>query len=495
MGIANSNTNEDKNKLKPKSISQIIDYVATHYILTMDFKSLTKMYDKEYCDKLVILTSEIIDRNFTDMEITYLAQRVKNGVEVNETEKDKFMFFDKDELQKLDIQNSIKKKRVCIGISKFYIKIAHIFAAIVMTINPVYVYKDVDGSTVKASLNEKGKIPKNVPRDIYKLNICDNRINSLQNTTAKSVVEEPVPVVEQNAGGIFNNDDITINPTVCSINRNDKGELKTLIEEPGIQELEELYFDDKYDFTTGKFTAMSDATRKVYNEDLQIFNGIFSDNNPEQIPPSKFSDIKLKDYGKSANCIGDNPKYKTPVKGKLSNYLFAKYAENLKQMIRKTNTNQTALIEVLNQLFVYSVNPQTNKKQIRVSPDLTEDKIQEIVIETRARIIKLYLTCEVDYTKGINIYEAIVDNQILETAKNQTINLANLEEKLVNESVVPMPAEVKQLEQRMNVTIAEQKQDVVDAQELINKEQQEKQSAIENISQNPVITDIDVPKT
>ena len=51
------------------------------------------MYDKEYCDKLVILTAEIIDRNFTDMEITYLAQRVKKGVEVNELKKDKFMFF------------------------------------------------------------------------------------------------------------------------------------------------------------------------------------------------------------------------------------------------------------------------------------------------------------------------------------------------------------------------------------------------------------------
>ena len=86
-------TDEDNNsELKPKSISQILDYIATYYILTMDFKSLRKLYDKEYCDKLVILTSDIVQRYFTDIEITYLAQRIKNGVEVNELDKDKVIY-------------------------------------------------------------------------------------------------------------------------------------------------------------------------------------------------------------------------------------------------------------------------------------------------------------------------------------------------------------------------------------------------------------------
>ena len=89
-----TNNTQDKNnaELKPKSVSQILDYIATHYILTMDFKSLRKLYDKSYCDKLVVLTSDIIERYFTDMEITYLAQRVKNGVEINELASDKVIF-------------------------------------------------------------------------------------------------------------------------------------------------------------------------------------------------------------------------------------------------------------------------------------------------------------------------------------------------------------------------------------------------------------------
>ena len=69
---------------------------------------------------MVVLTSDIIQRYFTDMEITYLSQRIKNGVEVNEIDKDKVIFFNRDLLDKLDIQNSIKKKRICNSISKFY---------------------------------------------------------------------------------------------------------------------------------------------------------------------------------------------------------------------------------------------------------------------------------------------------------------------------------------------------------------------------------------
>ena len=105
-----NNNQKDNDKLSPKPISQILDYIATYYILTMDFKSLRKLYNKEYCDKLVVLTSDIISIYFTDLEITYLAQRIKNGAEVNELEKDKVVFFNNDDINNLNIQNSVKKK-------------------------------------------------------------------------------------------------------------------------------------------------------------------------------------------------------------------------------------------------------------------------------------------------------------------------------------------------------------------------------------------------
>ena len=455
MGNQNStkNTDQQNNKLKPRSISQILDYIATYYILTMDFKSLKKLYEKEYCDKLVILTSDIVQRYFTDMEITYLAKRVKNGVEVNEIDKDKVIFFNRDDLNKLDIQNAFKKKHMCLGIAKFYIKIAHIFAAIVTTINPIFVYKDTEGNTVRASLFEKGKIPKNTPRHIYKLNICDNRINNLKNNTT---------LTPDNDGNIY------VGPKVCNININDDGSNKTLYDEPGIPELMDLYYDDNYDYESGKFTGMSDTTKKIFQENLNNFYKVFTGN--QEVPQgiTKFGDIKLKDYHKMEKCQGPDPDFDKKYKGPLTDVLFNNYAENLKNMIRTSNKNQESLLDVINKLFVYTIDPQTKKKQIRVNPLLTENSLQNIVIETRALIINLYLSCEQDYVKGFKIYEAIVEKQIYETLKKQLNTLNNVSDQLMTKNMVPVPAEVKQIKENNEKIINEKKEDIENIEKQVN---------------------------
>jgi hypothetical protein len=455
MGNQNSTNKQNNEELKPKSISQILDYIATHYILTLDFKSLRKLYNKDYCDKLVILTSDIIERYFTDMEITYLAQRVKNGVEVNELDKDNIIFFDRNLLNKLDIQNSIKKKRICIGIAKFYIKIAHVFAAIVTTINPVYVYKDAEGNTVKASLYEKGSIPPNTPRQIYKMNICENRINALKN------------------GHDMTKGEITVGPDVCGLNIGDNNEIKDLENEPGIPELMELYYDDKYDYETGKFTGMSKETNEVFLKDLQIFRSVFTGNSeslPENI--TKFSDIKLRDYHKMEECQGDNPKFETNVTGPLSNSLFAAYANNLKKMIIKANQNQQSLLSIINKIFKYTIDPQSNKKQIRIDSELTEKGLDELIIEVRGMIIKLYLTCEMDYVEGLKLYQAILDTKIFETTQRQMKNLNKELEQLVIEETVPEPAEFNELKENAEKNKEERKE-----------EQKEEQKEDQNVEQ------------
>jgi hypothetical protein len=457
MGNQTSTSTDQKStELKPKPISQILDYIATYYILTMDFKNLRKLYEKEYCDKLVILTSDIIQRYFTDLEITYLAQRIKDGVEVNELDKDKVIFFDRDTLNNLDIQNSVKKKRICISIAKFYIKIAHTFAAIVTTINPIYVYKDSEGNTVRASLYEKGSIPKNTPRDIYKFNICNNRIDSLQN---KQTFEQDV------------NGNISVGPKVCSSNIGDNGKDKTLYDEPGIPELEELYYDDNYDYKTGKFTGMSKTTRKSFQNNLQKFYNVFTGN--PNMPPeiTKFSDIKLRDYHKMEQCQGENPSFERKIKGPITNKLFEKYAENLKKMIQTTNKNQEALLTIINQIFVYTVDPQTGKKQIRITPTLTEERLQEIVVETRALIVKLYLTCEMNYVEGLKIYEAIVDQTILEVGIEQVKNLKKISVDLIIEDKIPEPAELQQLKEKAEDKISERKEELEKQVEDIKKDE------------------------
>jgi hypothetical protein len=422
-----------EDKLKTASFGQIIDYIATKYILTMNFQSMTKLHEEEYCNELVILTSDIIKKYFNDLEIKYLEERVKKGVETNEMKTDNMIFFNKKNVEdKLNLLDEKKRERICNGIAKFYIKIAHIFAAIVTTINPVYTYKDADGNIIKRELSEKNKIPKGVERKLYKLGLCDNRLNSLKKGQDYSKLEDT-------------DEKYSVHPNFCNINNGADGEIKDLMDEPGISELEELYEDD-YDYKTGRFVGMTEETKKQYIEDVRKFYRVYTGN--ENIPDDikKFSDIKLRDYNSGSICSDKlNKKYKGELKlypdtdenkeKNESNRLFIMYAENIKNMMENINSSQEKLLGVINGLFTYILDPNTGKKRIIVNPLLTENGLQELVVKTRELIIDLYLQCEKDYVEGIKIYQAIVENKIKDTTIKQIAVLEKTSEKLLNDEI------------------------------------------------------------
>ncbi len=400
----------------------IIDYIATYYILTMDFKSLSKLSEKEYCDKLVILTSNIFERYFNDTEVTYLAQRIKNGVEVNDLKTEKVRFINKDSLESLDVSNdaqkSIKKKRVCIGIAKFYVKIAHLFSAIVMTINPVYTYKDATGQTVKTTLLEKDKIPKNVNRKLYKLNICDNRIRALKKGEQ----------FDDTTGNV------SIQPRVCDINELNTGADKTLADEPGIPELLRLYLDDKYDYSNGTFTGMTEDTEKQFKKDLKLFYQAFTGNSDMPDTIKGFSDIKLKDYNQKPGCQPPTASLKGKYTLNKKDELFVKYADNIKKMIQSAADNQYKLLSVINDIFTYVNDPYSGKRVIRINPKLNDESLQKAIEKARRFIVDLYIKCENDYVNGVQLFEAIVESKIVETTQKQIENLKNEANKIITET-------------------------------------------------------------
>jgi len=474
---ASSNSNKSAEK-DFKNFYDIIDYIATYYILTMDFKSLSKLCEKEYCDKLVILTSDIIKRYFNDMEVTYLAQRIKDGQEVNNLTKEKVIYVNKDQLETLDISNdaqkSIKKKRICIGIAKFYIKIAHIFAAIVMTVNPVYTHKDSTGQTVKTGLMEKDKIPKGVNRKVEKYNVCDNRIRALNkgqevstgitrddsinvesdvtsdvaSDVTSDVASDVTSDITSNltsevaaaaaGGGNDNDDNITMQPKICDMNVNKDGTPKDLSNEPGFPELMTLYLDDNYDYSNGTFTGMSDETKKQFQIDLQTLYTAFTGEKDMPSNITKFSDIKLRQFNTLKGCQDSTPTLKSKYTVSKNDKLFKDYAKNTQSMIQTAANNQSKLLEVINELFTYVIDPYNGKQKIRVNPKLTEESLQKCVEKTRKLIIQLYVDCEMSYVKGIKLYEAIVESKILETTQKQIKVLNKEANKIIEESTKPV---------------------------------------------------------
>ena len=200
MGAKASKSGDPK-----QSLVKNVDYVATNLILTQNFEDMVNLANKEECDKLTALTSNVINKFLTSREVNYLAQRTKYGDVIDEMAKDKVIYLSSDDLKKLDIRNTVKKKRVCIGIAKFYVKIAHVFGAILTTVNPTIIYKTDDGDKVKVNLQHKSDIPENAEKiETREYNLCSKRYTALLNKYNYENIEQDTNII--------------VHPDICHIN-------------------------------------------------------------------------------------------------------------------------------------------------------------------------------------------------------------------------------------------------------------------------------------
>lgn len=396
-----------------KTLPQAVDYIATNYILTQNFSDMEKLASPQYCDELVILTSKVISQKLNDMEIKYLAQRLKEGVVVNEMTKGKVIYLKKKELPRLDVQNATTKRRLCIGIAKFYVQVAHLFAAIVSTINPAYTFVDNTGVKQTVGLLNKKEIPEGADAQLTKIGLCSSRINALLNGH---------DYANEGSSG----EGIVVSPKFCKLNASSSsGVAKTLEDEPGIPELKRLYYD-KYDsdqsgdkrVPNNGFYGMTPEMQKVYDEDVKRFYLEFS--GEETVPEGikEFGQIKLRDFQRSKGCAKGGV-YTQGYTGTLKQQLFKQYVDHTKQMIERANAAQDKLLDVLDEMFKFSFDQVEKKKRIIINPALNEKTIQDLINRTRKLIVELYLGCEQDFVSGLKIYEAIVEKQVLDTSMAQ----------------------------------------------------------------------------
>jgi hypothetical protein len=206
-----------------------------------------------------------------------------------------------------------------------------------------------------------------------------------------------------------------------------------------------LYLDDKYDYSNGTFSGMSDKTNAEFMKDLKIFYSAFTGNETMPSEITKFSDIKLRDYRSKQGCQGNTPVFKAKITLNKKDQLFVKYAENITKMIQSAADNQYKLLSVINDLFTFIIDPYSGKKVIRINPKLTDELLQNCVVKSRRLIVDLYVKCETDYVNGMKIYEAIVESKILDTTQKQIESLQTQAKKIINETkktVVPVPSPV-----------------------------------------------------
>ena len=161
----------------------------------------------------------------------------------------------------------------------------------------------------------------------------------------------------------------------------------------------------------------------IYKKDVKTLYNEFSDGEKkyDENVIENFSDIKLKDFYNASGC--SSGKFKHEVVGSSKKGLFKKYADNIKTMVNNIKTQNDKMLEVIDQLFVFSVDKTTGNKKVSINPVLNEQKLSVITKETRDIILDLYTGCESNFIEGLKIYEAIIRNQQFETTKSQIDNL------------------------------------------------------------------------
>jgi hypothetical protein len=183
-----------------------IDELVADYILNLDATGLKKLNDAKECNKLVLFVAGIIEKTLPQTEIKQVSQHITE-----------------------------KSDNISLDIARFYVKIAHVYASIAKTINPLKI----------------GSAKSSKDKDITSL--CGSRLFSL----------------------------LSVDDTKPTDN--------------GIPELDMLYNDSKYDYESGEFKGRSKKMDEVYNKNLTAFYTAYT-GAPMDYSIKKFSDIKINSH-------------------------------------------------------------------------------------------------------------------------------------------------------------------------------------------------------
>lgn len=468
------NDKPDFTKLSQSNASFIakLNEVASTYILEQNFQDMIRLTNPAYCDDLVVMTSEILNQSYHNSQINYAYQVIyKKGQ--SSVEYSKTSLASGDPLYADALKSKEVKTKMCISIAKYYVKIAHLFAAVMTTLNPVFSWKtsavskraitksvrdiedmgdmgdmgdveevvesgegenDEKGEKLRktheiqySTLQEKHEISQ-MAKDVKveSLNFCNSRISDLMDMDEITSLLDGTNAVSGTNGESV----IKIKPRLCSssLNNNNEGytRQKSVYDLPGFAELSRLYFD-KYNSTKKRFDRMSKESENEKKRNVALLYTLFTgDKNPPKDIKS-FRDIPLHSFADTIECDNPNSALNTTYVGTTKDKLFVDYVEQIKKMIYQSNMIRNSLLEVIDRIFVpvsdvRSVQDTTDsvtKPKFTINPKLSAKDLNECIDDARRIILRLYMTCEKDFVRALKILQAIIEAQILETNKRQ----------------------------------------------------------------------------
>ncbi|MAP67375.1 MAG: hypothetical protein CMF80_06745 [Candidatus Marinimicrobia bacterium] len=396
--MGNILTKGDVEKKEDVDLIDKLNLIATKLITTSRFEELLNLKDKRYCDGLIVITSDILDKYFTNNEISYIKKELSD----EEKDENEYMYFslkqDSDKFLRDNYgegsSDILDKKHKCLLISKYYIKISHIYAAIMTAVNPVYNINGKKVGLMDKNINNKDELP------IKKDGLCERRQEILQKN--KEYLEILQEQISENK---VKKRELVKEPEHCKMDNSRDVE-------PVIQDLSNLY-KDIYNEVTGEFDSMSEDAREKYTKDLKEFYEGFTGREMDA-SINDFTDIKLSTFNKNTYCAKKyNRRNNHYIDDETENNLgslIEVYGTHLAKSINSANEKQNKLTEILDDLFEI----EESGLEVIIRRDLKYDDLNNIVSKTTSALIELYTSCERDFKKGISIFEGIVLSKNIE---------------------------------------------------------------------------------
>ena len=260
------------------SLLRIMELKTNRILVTSFASNVARMESIFYCAKKTERNLCLVGRSMQRIykaakKCGYLKGLVEpiDPREAKKVPKNKILYLHKNDLDKLDDLDEEAKQGMCDALSKFYLKIAHVFASITASINPTYTYTTRAGKKLTFNTLNRGEMDKyNIARSevpkVEFVSFCGRRVDCLSSGLEIDSLTDP-------------KETFTIQPGFCSVNKNKDGTVRDLFDEPGMAEIKQLYYD-KMDDKTKKYTGMSEQAEKDYKERLVKFWKLLSDKPP-----------------------------------------------------------------------------------------------------------------------------------------------------------------------------------------------------------------------
>jgi hypothetical protein len=450
--ITNKNKNNDSvlnfkelNNNNSEFLSKLNE-VATDYILGQNFQDMIRLTNSKYCNDLVIITSKILKKSFFSNQIS--ESDIYNGQSI------------------LGISGSNQKeqtKKMCTEIAKYYVKIAHLFAAIITTLNPVFSWRSSASSSrailsphiptdplnrkeveveqgmeqgiedvEKTTLENKHYISE-MAKDVKveNLNFCNSRIADLMDMDELTDLLNDESIMNT-INGEQPVSEIKIKTKLCSSNLNNSSnagmgmgmgtgirKVKTVYDLPGFAELSRLY-NDKYNASKGRFDKMSAKSRDEKKRNIDLLYTLFTGNPNPPKDIKSFRDIPLHSFSDTADCSSPDSMLNKTYVGNTKDKLFVDYVEQVKKMIYDSNMIRNSLLEIIDSIFITNTSSESDAKmKYIIDPNLTYEDLNNLIDETRKIILKLYVNCEKNFIHTLKILQGIIEAQMFETGQRQ----------------------------------------------------------------------------